>query len=482
MNIDTVSLDRNSRESLSSQFARQLRSAITSGSIKSGQRLPSSRSSAAAHGISRNTVADAYAQLISEGFAVSRAGSGTYVAQGLAATASVVDAAPPSGPARLSRRGEAMVRTSPPVDPLTRRPVLAPGVPATDLFPRERWARAIARGGRQAAGKDVEDDPLGWRPLRIAIADHIGPSRGVACHPDQIMIFDGARSAIELMLKLLTDPGDRAWLEDPGYTEARHVISHNGVEVVPVPCDAEGLMVAQGERAAPSARLAYVTPAHQYPSGVIMSARRRLDLLAWAGRSEAWIIEDDYDGEFRHRGSPTATLASIDRSHRVIHMGTFSKSMFPALRLAYLVLPPALVDPAASLRFALSGHTGVTAQRGLAEFIISGQFASHVRAMRKVYGERQHALLAAVDLHFGDSLKVGPDDTGLHITGEFAAPVAQPRLAAALTQSGVGANPLSAYFAVPQGCAAGLVVGYAGWPEKVLEEGVRLLAAALAEA
>nr|WP_255536345.1 PLP-dependent aminotransferase family protein [Pacificimonas pallii] len=367
-----------------------------------------------------------------------------------------------------------------PIEPLTQRPVLAPGVPATDLFPRESWARAIARGGRLASGRKVEDDPLGWKPLRLAIADHIGPSRGVVCDPDQIMIVDGARCAIELILKLLTDPGDRAWLEDPGYTEARQAILHNGVKVVPVPCDREGLMVAQGERMAPSARLAYVTPAHQYPSGIVMSAKRRLDLLAWADRNAAWIIEDDYDGEFRHRGTLTATLASIDRSHRVIHLGTFSKSMFPALRLAYLVLPPKLVDPAAALRFALSGHTGVTAQRGLAEFIISGQFAAHVRAMRQAYGQRQQALLTALDLHFSDTILIGPDDTGLHMTGKFAAHITEAKIADALKRSGVGAKPLSAYFADPNYGVPGLVLGYAGWSEKALSEGVRKLASALA--
>lgn len=477
MLLDTLSLDRGSAESLSSQLARAIRNAIVSGEIKGATRLPSSRELAAAHGIGRKTVVEAYEILVSEQFAETRSGSGTFVIDRLAAHAPT--RLQTSSSVALSKRGQLLADLGRPAVPMSRLGVLTPGMPALDLFPRETWVRSLARANRVKRAGAIEDDPAGWRPLREAIAAHIGPARGIACDAEQIMVLDGARAAVDLVAKLLTDAGDAIWLEDPGFPEARFVFRQLGLKVAPIAIDQHGLKVADGMVSAPDARLAYVTPSHQYPTGTAMSAARRMDLLSWAQSNGAWIIEDDYDGEFRHRGAPLATLASIDQSGRVIHLGTFSKSMFPALRLAYLVLPPELIDSFRAARHGIAGHAGVTAQKALADFITTGQFATHIKSMRVAYGERQSALLDVVSRHLDGVMSTRAHDTGLHTVGQFSATIDDLAVVTKLRANGVGANALSGYAASASNAVSGLVMGYAGWPQAQLDRAVATIAKTL---
>jgi GntR family transcriptional regulator/MocR family aminotransferase len=388
----------------------------------------------------------------------------------------------------LSRRGaESASHATSPGDRETSRPrAFRTGVPALDAFPWALWARLTARRLRTSAPSLADYGmPAGYAPLRAAIAAHVGAARGAACAPEQVIVTSGAQQGLELAARLLLDPGDAAWIEDPGYLGARAALASAGARLVPVPLDAEGIDVAEGRRRAPAARLAYVTPSHQYPTGVTMSAARRMALLRWARDAGAWIVEDDYDSEYRYASRPLASLQGLAHdvgdAGRVLYVGTFSKTLFPGLRLGYLVVPPAFVDAFARARGVSGRHASGLEQAVLADFMDGGHHARHVRRMRVLYEERRDALVRALADHAGDALEPIVTDAGMHLVARLpldAAPMDDARIVERAAAAGIEMRALSAYAIEPLS-RGGLVLGFAAHRPSDIRAGARRLATVL---
>jgi GntR family transcriptional regulator/MocR family aminotransferase len=342
------------------------------------------------------------------------------------------------------------------------------------------WARLEARHWKLAPDELLNySDPAGHYPLRESVAAYLQTSRGVVCTPEQVIITTGSQQGLDLAARLLLDPGEAVWVEDPGYLGARGAFLAAGARVVAVGVDREGLDVAAGRRLEPRARLAYVTPSHQYPLGVTLSLRRRLELLEWASEHSAWIVEDDYDSEYRYRGRPLAALQGLDRQGRVIYVGTFSKVMMPGLRLGYLVVPPDLVEAFVAGRALMDRHPPGPVQAVLAEFIREGHFVRHIKRTRLLYAERQEALIQALRRHFGGWLEVEGAEAGLHLAAWLPPGIDDQEASRLAAEQGIEALPLSAYSLcrLPRG---GLMLGYAAFTPAELAEGVAALREALA--
>lgn len=471
------------------QLYDQLRGLILNGRLPPGTRLPATRSLALELGLARNTITAAYEQLLAEGYLVGRQGSGTYVSSELPDPtpdgASVDEASEPvsaTASPGLSRRGQVLagIRRLPARKP---RP-LTSGTPAMELFPFDVWNRLMARCWRHPAPELLfAGEPGGYGPLREAIASYLRTVRALRCDADQVIIVNGAQQGINLTAQVLLDPGDAAWVEEPGYAGLRGALTSAGVRAVSVPVDKDGLDVEAGREREPKARIACVAPSHQHPLGVVMSLPRRLQLIEWADQQDAWILEDDYDSEYRYAGRPLAALQGLDRTDRVIYVGSFSKVLFPSLRLGYLVVPPSLVDGFRRARQVLDDHASLLAQPALALFIEEGHFASHIRRTRRLYAERQEALLAAAESHLGDLLMLAPDEAGMHLIAELG-----PGLDRSLTdrdivaiadkQASVSLLPLSAFYTGPAE-RQGLVMGYAGYDEAAIDGAIARLATVL---
>ncbi|MGN7441014.1 MocR-like pyridoxine biosynthesis transcription factor PdxR [Pseudomonas lactis] len=482
-----IELDR--RQGLTRQLYEALRQRVLDGRLVSGTRLPATRDLAAALSISRNSVVRAYDQLYAEGFIESRVGDGTYVAQlpmakklstkvstglstGLSPGLSTKWANLPEDldDEVIHSAGLARVKDhhlpQPPVGPPRAFRV---GVPAFDLFPFEVWAKLNGAFWRKP---DLEQlcygDPAGDGRLRGLIAAYLRSSRGMQCTAEQIVITSGAQQAISLCAQLLVEPGDGVAVENPGYRAAGHAFALAGGRLHGVPVDGEG-MDCQVLGTLNDCRVAYVTPSHQYPLGVVMSLARRLELLAWAERSGGWIVEDDYDGEYRYSGAPLSPLAALDRYGRVLYVGTFGKVAFPALRLGYLVLPPGLVQAFTRRRAVDVRHSEVSTQAVMAEFMAAGHFQRHIRRMRRAALSRRNALLAG----WPDGLPgVGPLPSvaaGLHMTVRVESLAREQLLLAQAHAAGVEINGLSSYWLAgaspPADQRAGLVMGFAAVPE-----------------
>jgi GntR family transcriptional regulator / MocR family aminotransferase len=481
-----VALDAQNGSPLYRQLYEALRRAILAGQLKPGTRLPSTRELAEDLRVSRNTVMNAYEQLLAEGYVEGQTGSGTYVSRLLPEELLHARAVPGRAPRAaskgraLSKRGQMLAATPVNVARVTgpSRP-FRPGSPAIDAFPFELWSRLVARHWRRPR-RDLLNygEPGGYHPLREAIAAYLGAARAVRCEPGQVIVVAGAQQALDLAARVLTDAGDAVWVEEPGYLGAKGALTAAGARLVPVPLDEEGLSVEAGARLAPSARLIYASPSHQYPSGVTMSLSRRLALLEWAGRAGAWVIEDDYDSEYRYEGRPLGALQGLDREQRVVYLGTFSKVLFPALRIGYVVVPPDLVDAFCAARALADRHSPTVEQAVLADFLNEGHFARHIRRMRALYAERQAALVAAGREELGGLLELKPADAGLHLTGLLPAGRSDLEASRAAESLGVDAQPLSAFY-LRRPARGGLVLGYAAYDEREIREGVRRLARAL---
>jgi len=481
-----LQLDRESRVPLQQQLYDEVRSAILSGRLSPGARVPATRALAADAGISRNTVAGAFDQLLAEGYLEGKVGSGTYVARSL--PEDLLRARRPASPVRklepagdLSRRGRmlAAIPFSAARRGIATARAFRPGVPALDEFPRVLWARLAARLLRHAPDAILTyGEPAGYRPLRQAIAGYLRAARGVRCSAEQVIVTAGSQQALDLAVRLLLDPGDTAWVEDPGYLGARGAFRAAGIRTVPIPVDHEGLNAAEGESRAPEARLACVTPSHQFPLGATMPLARRMMLLDWARRRRAWIVEDDYDSEFRYAGRPLPALQGLDSSGRVIYTGTFSKVLFPALRLGYMVVPKQLVDAFVSARALADRHPPGLEQALAAEFLAEGHFARHLRRMRALYAERQQALLAALRSEIGDGLEVAPAEAGMHLIGWLRNGADDSAVAQKAAEAGVLVTDLSAYSMKAQ-LRPGLLLGYAAFTPRQIREAARKLAVAL---
>ncbi len=392
---------------LHAQIYERFKALIAEGQMRPGQRVPSLRGLADEMGVARGTVETAYDRLIGEGYLVARGPSGCYVAEKISIQ--------PPGTAEPTR-GAVLPQTS----ALNLRPVpepspLTPGLPALDAFPRKLWARLVAREAR--APHALQRPPVvGHAPLRRALASYLYRARGIACQADQIFIVPGYGAGLTRLVDALLRPGDKAWVETPGFPPTRLVLGQLGLTTVPVPVDADGIDVEAGRRASLRARLAVVTPAHQSPLGVSMSLARRAALLRWAHEQQSWILEDDYDGEYRYFGRPLPALKSLDQSDRVIYAGTFSKVLFPGLRLAYLVVPTSQIPAFEASAFRdLNGGCPALMQAVVSEFIEQGHFARHIRRMRALYAKRRGYLVNALAAHTRNGLRVDLHEGGMHL-------------------------------------------------------------------
>ncbi|MBK1697017.1 PLP-dependent aminotransferase family protein [Rhodovibrio salinarum] len=485
-----IALDPESDTPRHRQLYRALRAAVLAGRLAPGARLPSTRALADELGCARNTVVSAFEQLFAEGYLEGKVGSGTYVSRQLPETLLTAESKPaawepaPNDTARsrrLSARGQRLAALG---LPRHRRPrAFNPGEPELAQFPFDTWARLLQRSWR-APGRDrlMHNPPGGDPALRRAVAGHLNRVRGLDCTPEQVLITGGAQQALDIVARLLCDPGDRVWMEEPGYPGLRGALAAAGAVPVPVAMDGEGLSVAAGRALAPEARLAVVAPSHAYPLGTVMSLARRLTLLDWASEIGGWIVEDDYDSEYRYAGQPLAALAGLDRGRRTIYIGTFSKVLFPSLRVGYLVVPEDLADPMARARRGLDDHPGSTVQPALAAFIEEGHFAQHLRRMRRLYAARQEALLEAGRRHLSGLLALQPDVAGMHLVAgldpALAAHADDRRCAHAADAHGVAAPALSGYY---QGAPdrQGLLLGYAAVTETEIARAAHRLARAL---
>jgi GntR family transcriptional regulator / MocR family aminotransferase len=416
-----VRVDMRSGETLQQQIYSGIRRAVLDGILAPGTRLPSSRELARDLGVSRTTTVAAIEQLIAEAYLVAQQGAGTFVAQELPdelpRARAVPDAAIRHPP--LSVRGAALARITPPGVRVGGPPrAFRIGVPGLDLFPVRLWAQLVSRRARAVTLSQLDySETAGVRALREAIAGHVTVARGTRCTADQVLVVAGAQRGLEQICRFLLDPGDTAWVEEPGYPGARSALISAGARIVPVPVDEEGLNVC-GHGSDDGARLAYVTPSHQFPLGVPMNIARRYALLNRARAAGAWVIEDDYDSEFRYGAPPMPCLHGLDVDGRVIYIGSFSKTLFPALRLGFIITPPDLHERMVAARRADDVHPPTADQLVLAEFIGEGHFERHLRRMRSAYRERAESLVAAAERFCGGALHIRPVQTGLHAVAD----------------------------------------------------------------
>ncbi len=478
-----IALEPRSRIPMYRQLYDWYRKAITDGQLRPGHRVPSTRGLASELNISRIPVLQAYEQLLAEGYFETFVGAGTCVARSIpdetlrpaAAKAwRIPQAEHRPGPRRISHRGTAL--THAPAQPwLNISGAFRVSLPALDHFPIGIWSKLVARHSRRPPrGIMAYGDAMGHLPFREAVAEYLGASRGVRCEPSQILVTTGSQLALQLCAQVLLNPEDCVWMEEPGYPGARQAFLTAGARLLPAPVDDEGINVADILRRDRSARAVYVTPSHQYPLGATMSATRRMQLLNWAVRSGAWIIEDDYDSEYRFGSRPIAALQGLDSDARVIYIGTFSKVMFPALRLGYMVIPRDLVAAFSAARDAADIFSSTLYQAVMTDFIREGHFARHIRRMRMLYMERRSALVKAIQLQMADVLEVIGAEAGMHLVALLPPGVNDITVSHKAVQKGISAMPLSSCYSKPP-ARGGLILGYGGASVHQIHDGVRTL-------
>jgi GntR family transcriptional regulator/MocR family aminotransferase len=473
---------------------RRIRQMILDGVLTPGRRLPSTRTLAADLGVSRNTVELAFSQLRSEGYIVRRVGSGSYVSSAMPNApihARRGRRSDDDGPvartgsprrridsAALSKRGRVSA-TAPPGPEADADATFGVCRPGLDAFPLHIWNRLLLRRARRA-GRELLDEcpPMGLDMLRAAIAEYLIAARGVRCDAKQVIVLTSTQQGLDLAARLLLDPGQSAWIEEPCYTGAKVALRNAGIRTVPIRVDDDGLDVERGMRIAPDARLAYVTPSHQFPLGVTMGLERRLALLRWAERADAWIIEDDYDSEFRYVGRPLAALQGLDDGGRVLYIGTFNKAMFPSLRLAYMVVPSDLVDAFSAARRWIDGHSSALVQAVMTDFMVAGHFGVHIRHMREVYRARRDALRAAIDEFTGERIRLGPANGGMHAVGWLERGTDVNDLCDRAAREALYLRDVAVYYAGAP-AAPGLVLNFASASPTSIRRGVRTLSTLL---
>jgi GntR family transcriptional regulator / MocR family aminotransferase len=450
------------------QLYQRTRAAIASGQLRSGERLPSTRSLAAQLGAARGTVDAAYAMLAAEGWIVARGPAGTIVAPDLAG--------------KLRGWPLTSTFTQPASNGLAAEMPPRPfrmGLPALDAFPRKLWSRLVAREARalSSAGM-VNPDPAGYGKLRESIAAYLAIARGVSCTPRQVFVTAGYQGALSLVARTLIERGDLVWFENPGYHLARQGLTEAGARLIPVPVDDEGMRIADGLARTPRARFVVVTPSHQCPLGVALSLPRRLALLSWAAEAGAWIIEDDYDGEFHYSGRPLPALKSLDRADVVLYAGSFSKVLFPALRLGYLVVPNRLVQSFTRASHSLHAGNARLEQAVVARFMIEGHFARHLKRMRGLYAARRAALADALTAAFGDHLRVALQSGGMHLLARPLGGVRDTMLVQLAEMQGSAPTALSP-LSIDGDCGQGLLLSFTNIPQEHASDAARALQRAI---
>lgn len=478
--LPQIRLDRTLSAPLHQQLSGELRRVILSGQLQPGQRLPPTREAAANFGVSRSLVVQSYEQLTVEGYLESGVGRGTWVSTSIPPHLLKPEAPPRVSVVQHERRGglsdrgaliassRSGISASRPTFPLR------PAAVAADLFPERAWLQCLTKAWRDRHAEMVHyGEVQGFLPLREALADHLRRYRAVSVDPDQVIMTSGSQQSLDLVARMLTDPGDPVGMENPGYDGAISAFRAAGASLVPIPVDDHGACLPPLDSSA-SFRVLYLTPSHQYPWGSTLPLDRRLAALEWASEQNGWIIEDDYDSEFRYDARPLPSLQGLDREDRVVYVGTLSKVLGPALRLGYIVLPRDLVEPFLRARQVLDHHPPISLQAALASFIEEGHFEQHVARMREVYRERRNALREAVDQILGDVAACRTEDGGLHLTLEVP-DIDDVRVHELAFRRGIDPQPLSPHF-ITQEVRTGFVLGYGGFPPDRLRGAVDVLA------
>lgn len=478
--LPPIVLDRSSSVPLHRQLYEAIREAVLQGSLKKGIRLPSTRYLATELRISRNTVVIAFEQLLAEGYLQSRTGAGTFVTQTLPEDVLQVAQRPVAGRRAISTRGSEirkLAQFTPAPPPALRYAPFRFGLPALDHLPLELWGRLLTRHCRRASPEvGTHGDPAGYPRLRQAIASYVGVARAVRCTADQVIIVNGSQQAIDLAARVLADPGDHAVIEDPCYPGARFAIEAAGLKLMPIAVEDDGLCVRQLSKIRRTIKLMYVTPSHQFPLGVVLSLSKRLHLLDWVRRTDTWVLEDDFDSEYRYESRPIPALQGLDQNGRVIYIGTFSKVLFPSLRIGYVIVPPDLVDAFVAARWLSDRSSPHIEQAALADFIEEGHLASHIRRMRTLYMERRSALMATIRREFGDVLECRDADAGMHTVAWLPRGVLDTTIADEAASAGINTLPVTK-FAVRSLERGGLLLGYAGFSRRVISRSARELGA-----
>ena len=474
-----MTVDRKAAQALHLQIYDAYRTAIVDGSLRAGQRVPSTRVLASELGVSRFPALNAYGQLLAEGYFESHVGAGTIVSRSL--PDQFTASAPADVQFAVSRSGLRLVaRRSSWLDPPGGSPWLRGwgafrvGQVAVDQFPLQVWSNLVTRRCRNMDAKSFHyGDQMGSEALRKTMASYLRTARSLHCEAEQIMIVSGSQQALEISARVLLDPGSRVWVEEPCYRLAREVFALNGCHLVPVPVDQEGLNVAAGIKRCRKARAAFVTPSHQFPLGATLSASRRFQLLDWAQNTGSWILEDDYDSEYRYESLPIASLQGLDANSRVIYIGTFSKVLFPSLRLGYVVIPLDLVDRFLAIRRAMDLGPPIFYQEVLADFIREGHFARHLRRMRVLYCERRTALVESINQELGSTIEMLGGEAGMHLTVTLREGSRDLEIAERAARQNLWIWPLSpSYLGEPR---PGFILGFGGTPIEEIPRAVRKL-------
>lgn len=476
--IIALELDRSVREPIHKQVADRLREAIQNGRMAVGAKLPSTRTFADELGVSRNTVLQVFETLTQEGFLSSRVGAGTFVTASTEVGAAPADGASTGGgyPFRtLSRRGSGILSSA--TNEFAERPTaFMPDVPDLREFPIKTWLRLLNETSGRLTGEILADTSnAGYEPLRRAIAQHLNASRGMRCGYSQVIVTTGSQQSLDLVCRMMLDPGDPVWLEDPGYVGSRAVVGANGGTVYPVAVDGQGMCVEDATLNHPVPRLVVTSASRHYPLGPALSQERRQALIHFARRSGSWIVEDDYDNEFHYAGASLPAIFGLDGDGRTFHFGTFSKILLPSFRLGYLVVPRDLCEAFAKARAILDRHASLIEQMVLSEFMLRGLFASHVRRMRGLYRARQSQMIDGLNALFGRALPLVATDTGVHVTLCLSEQADDRRLVRAAAERGVVIRPLSPYYVSRR--RQGLLFGFAAFNAGEISQGLTRLAA-----
>lgn len=472
-----IAIDRRAANPLHRQIYDAYRAMIMARNLQPGQQIPSTRSLACELGISRIPVLTAYEQLLAEGYFETRHGSGTFVSKALPDQGMLRPEIPTlegAGPRPLSHRS-ATLPGSKAAPWMYGFGAFSVGQLAFDHFPFQVWSNLLAKHARRVRTRSLNyGDPMGSRDFREAIAAYVRTSRAVQCTWREVMVVSGSQQGLDLCSRVLLNRGSPVWVEDPGYEFMHQALRFAGCTLVPVPVDREGLAVRSGMRRCPKANAAYVTPSHQYPLGVTMSAPRRLELLDWAEQTGAWILEDDYDSEYRYEAQPIASLQGLDRHARVIYIGTFSKTLFPALRLGYLIVPADLAERFTAARRAIDLGPPDLYQAVLTDFLQDGHFARHIRKTRMIYRERRSALVGALHAEFGSRVKIHGEEAGMHLVVAFHPEIADRQVALRAAEQKFWLWPLSTAY-ISKRAARGFILGFGSTKTSDLPNAVRRL-------